>query len=210
VELKAKDDDDAEYRALERVWCDAIPEEDWRLVPFDPECYVAHVELVLSENEAGDAKERAEFIEELRSVKQDEWTRYLILHADTGGGSGKVLWQPWFSEAQPELLEHDVAGDWAQELSRIVEEGLENFEEAATAKPDITVPDTKRAILLGFPTGDPLTEESLRPDPRQYRTEIPELLHRPLSKAEHDAVLDCLAALDPVLGAKHADGRDAD
>jgi hypothetical protein len=93
----------------------------------------------------------------------------------------------------PELLEHDIAGDWVEALQGVCEEGLRNFEEAFTPRPDIAVPDTQRAIILqGAMSPSEEGAAAERPDPCQ---DLPEILARPLTKKEHEAVLACLSAL---------------
>lgn len=208
LEIEAEDDDPAMLAALEQA--ENVPAGDWHLQSISDEVYLPHVELCHSEhtieaNIGDDAAEREEYVKELHAIDRPNEIRYLLLLADVGTGEGRVIYEPWFSAGEPELLEHDLVGDWMLELQSVGEEGLENFEamaEAAAVDPKPAV--RQRSSIIPFPikregNGKPHKDAEDLPDPRQYRTAIPELLARPLTREEHDDVLACLNAIDKVL-----------
>jgi hypothetical protein len=146
--------------------------------------------------------EKRAYIAELQSPGRAEATRYvryLLLYADVAHGAGHVLFQPWFALNNPELLEADFVSDWVAELKEIEDEGVENFEEVLSELRD--VPDHKQTIIVPFSWPEFETEEGSgeRPDPRRYRTEIPEIQAMDLSRREFNDVRACLGGIDEVL-----------
>jgi hypothetical protein len=151
-----------------------------------------------------DPTTREEYIKKLRSPERSEETShilYLLLYADVGTGEGRVIFEPWFPVGEPQLLECDLAGDWVQALEAIQEEGLENFEDFASKLAKEPIPDHRQPIIVPFPTPyQPSDEGSAdRPDPGQYKTEIPELRAMALSREQFDDVRACLSNIDKVL-----------
>ncbi len=204
LEIDADDEEQAEDIAVGVAI--ELPGEGWHLLPCNDELYQPHVETCHSEHtinaSADDPKEREEYIEDLKSLERADAVnhiRYLLLYADVGTGQGRVIFEPWFPAGEPELLEHDLAGDWVSDLEVIMDEGLENFEEFVANLP--REPDHLRPIVVPFswPDLDPDEEGPDRPDPRRYRTEIPELRAMALSREEFNDVRACLSGIDEVL-----------
>jgi hypothetical protein len=165
LEIDADDDDQAEDMAVGQAI--KLPAAGWHLLSFDDEAYQPHVESCHSEhtidaNVEDEPGEREEYIKELQSPERAEamhCVRYLLLYADVGTGEGSVIFEPWFPVGEPQLLEHDLAGDWVRELEAIQDEGLENFEDfaAGLAEEEKTAeeakPDHLRPIIIPFPSG---------------------------------------------------------
>jgi hypothetical protein len=175
----------------------------WHLLPFDDENYRPHVEECHSQLDVEancEPDERKAYVENLKSPESTEeidYVRYLLLYADVAGGDGRVIFEPWFPTRDPQLLEHDLATDWVDTLVRLRDEGLQNFEDFATrqsAQEEDAKPDHLRPIIIPFPS-----QTAQAPDPRQYRTEIPEFRAMPLSRAQFGDVCACLTSIDHIL-----------
>lgn len=143
IEIEAADDDRAKALALAKA--EHLPQSAWHLQRLDEENYSPHVESCYSDhtidaNVGEDEEERAEFVEELLSPEPTEETRYLLLLGDIGSGEGKVIFEPWFAATDPGLLEIDITGDWAHELTEVVRDGLERFDPDDEEQPKILHP----------------------------------------------------------------------
>jgi hypothetical protein len=205
LEIDADDDDQAEDIAIGEAV--ELPPEKWHLLAFDDGLYQSHVETCHLDDtidaNVDDPKEREEYIADLVSPERAEATnyiRYLLLLADVAHASGQVIFEPWFAVANPELLESDLSSDWVAELKQIEDEGIENFEDFLSKLPE--EPDHLQPIIVPFswPDLDPEEDPGDRPDPRRYRTEIPELRAMGLSRAEFNDVRACLGGIDEVFG----------
>lgn len=133
LEIGAEDDEDAMVMALEKA--ETVPDSEWQLQGFDEKSYHPHVESCHSDhtidaNVGDDPEAKAEYVKKLQSPEPTECTRYILLLGDTETGEGKVVYEPWFHPEDPQLLEHDIAGDWIESLQDAAEAGLENFERA--------------------------------------------------------------------------------
>lgn len=127
---------DAESEAVAKIkalgYVASIPDEKWTMAEFDPDEYAPHVEMALTRHDfeiAVETKEEADDVERAFCRLEDDFAhKYCLLKADAESGEGEVVIEPWFRNDAPNLLEHDIAGDWAVDLAKIAERGLENFE----------------------------------------------------------------------------------
>ena len=123
VELEAKDHDDAEAKAIELA---EFSDLQWDLLPFHGENYIAHAPLHLSEEEVEDAagnpvrKRVRQTAQQQLARYSKKYDRYLLLHADINAGEGTVVFQPWFTESEVDLLHDDLVSDWIFELGQYV------------------------------------------------------------------------------------------
>lgn len=123
VEVDAKDHDEAESKAIELA---EFTDVAWVLLPFDGENYIAHAPLHVAEDEIEDltgkraSRSPMKAIERFMARYSGKYDRYLLLYADTNAGEGSVLFQPWFTESEVDMLHQDIVGDWVAELQRYV------------------------------------------------------------------------------------------
>ena len=130
LEIEADDDEQAQDIAIREAT--ELPRERWHLLPFNGEHYQPHVETCHSEhtidaNAADEEGVREAYVEELKSPEAGEAIediRYLLLFADVWSGEGRVVFEPWFRFCvdEPELIEHDLAGDWMRKLKAVGED----------------------------------------------------------------------------------------
>lgn len=103
-----------------------LPADMWNCHPWDAESYSPHVEWCRSLEDLtvdDDGKRLEARIDEASSSQPDEFTRYLLLSADTSIGEGKLVLQPWLVGAH-QVLQIDLAIDWKSELQPIREHGV--------------------------------------------------------------------------------------
>lgn len=89
---------------------------EWKLIDFSLEDYHPFVERCLAENEVTADEAEAE----LSSTEIPERDKYLLLYADTFGGDGKLVEQPWL-RSESALMKADLCGDWCMDLQAILE-----------------------------------------------------------------------------------------
>ena len=104
VEVEADDASAAMLRAVEA----AASGNSWEKV--NAHGYTVHpLAAVSSEDDP----------EPFDALSLDEHDKFLLLHADTSGGEGEVLLEPWTSRASS-LLIADVASDWVGKLEALL------------------------------------------------------------------------------------------
>jgi hypothetical protein len=138
TEVEADDCESAELLALAKAG--NAKAADWRLLPFDKSAYRAHVERCTPTSDIAhavqDGESEASALAEARSLEPDEDTRYALLHANVNSGEGEVILQPWFTDHEPDLMEHDLCRDWIEALQQHADEGLVGFERTTASDGD--------------------------------------------------------------------------
>ena len=89
----------------------------WRILPYDPQIYRPHVETCAIDEGPTYRRDSAEAI---LSKYQDKYVRYLMLYADTNGGHGEVLLQPWSEDNKEASISHNLANNWISAIRRHV------------------------------------------------------------------------------------------
>jgi hypothetical protein len=154
VEVQAWSRSGATQKALRHA--KRVSESDWTTCDDGDGANTAHVEAVVDNQEIYETSLHPHReIREFRGRRgASDSIRCLILAADLKARTGRILPQPWFTDADP-MLQADLCSDWLGPISFIIEnDGLED--DSALSAIDCDAHDNDNVIK--FPVSE-LNEE---------------------------------------------------